>query len=103
MQAGTVALREGLRPAASFSALLHKTAVGTLSDWLAQAEGSACAEMRSFATSRRQDEAAVAAALTEVWSNDATEGRINRLKLLKRSIYGRPGLPLLRARLRLAS
>jgi transposase len=103
LQAGSAVLQEALRLAASFAALLRKTAEGTLSDWLAQAEGSGCAELRSFATSLRQDEAAVAAALTDDWSNGATEGHVNRLKLLKRSMYGRAGLPLLRARVRLAS
>ena len=96
-------MQEGLRLALSFAALVRKTAQGTLGDWLAVTEGSGCAELRSFATSLRQDEAAVAAALTQEWSNGATEGHINRLKLLKRSMYGRAGLPLLRARVRHAS
>jgi transposase len=103
LQAGTAALQEGLRLAASFAALLRKTAKGTLGDWLALAEGSECIELRSFATSLRQDEAAVVAASMDEWSNGATEGHINRLKLLQRSMYGRAGLPLLRARVRLAS
>lgn len=42
---------------------------------------------------------AVAAALRESWSNGQTEGQINRLKTLKRQMYGRANLDLLRARL----
>jgi transposase len=103
LQAGSAVLQETLRLAASFTALLRRTAKGVLGDWLALAVGSGCAELRSFAASLRQDEAAVTAALTDGWSNGATEGHINRLKLLKRSMYGRAGLPLLRARMRLAS
>ena len=103
MQAGDAALQEGLKLAASFAALVRKTAQGTLSDWLALTERSGCAKLRSFAASLRQDEAAVAAALTEDWSNGPTEGQVNRLKLLKRSMYGRAGLKLLRARVRQAS
>lgn len=103
MQAGDAGLQEGLKLAASFAALVRKTAKGTLIDWLALTDRSGCAELRSFAASLRQDEAAVTAALTEDWSNGPTEGHVNRLKLLKRSMYGRAGLKLLRARVRQAS
>ncbi|MCE6957682.1 ISL3 family transposase, partial [Cereibacter sphaeroides] len=47
----------------------------------------------------QHDEAAVTAALNEPWSNGETEGQINRLKMLKRHMYGRAGLVLLKARL----
>ena len=96
--AGSESLRDGLHLAASFAALVRKLATGSLGDWLAQAEGAACAEMRTFAASLRQDEAAVAAALTEAWSNGPIEGHVNRLKVIKRTMYGRAGLELLRAR-----
>ncbi len=43
--------------------------------------------------------AAVRAALTEPWSNGPTEGHITRLKLIRRQMYGRGKLDLLRARL----
>jgi hypothetical protein len=45
------------------------------------------------------DLAAVKAALTEAWSNGQTEGNITRLLLLRRQMYGRGKLDLLRARL----
>jgi transposase len=102
LQAGNAALQEGLTLAASFAALVRKTAPGTLEDWLALTEGSGCAEMRSFAAGLRQDVAAVAAALTDDWSNGPVEGHVNRLKVIKRQMYGRAGLPLLRARVRKA-
>jgi transposase len=38
-------------------------------------------------------------AVLETWSNGQTEGQINRLKTLKRVMYGRAGVDLLRARL----
>jgi transposase len=103
LQAGDAVLKEGFQLASGFAALVRQTTQGTLDDWLPRAEGSACAEMRSFAASLRQDEAAVAAALTEVWSNGPVEGHVNRLKMIKRSMYGRAGLQLLRARVRQAS
>jgi hypothetical protein len=37
--------------------------------------------------------------LTETWNNGQTEGQINRLKMLKRAMYGRAGVDLLRARM----
>ena len=102
LQAGGAPLQEGLQLAASFAALVRKSGSGSLGDWLAKAEVAECAEMRSFAASLRQDEAAVAAALTEAWSNGPVEGHVNRLKLIKRSMYGRAGWKLLRARVRRA-
>jgi transposase len=56
-------------------------------------------ELRAFARGVRDDEAAVSAALTEEWSNGQVEGQVNRLKCIKRSMYGRAGWRLLRARL----
>lgn len=44
------------------------------------------------------DEALVRAALEAKWSNGQTEGQVNRLKLLKRQMYGRANLDLLRRR-----
>ncbi|MGI4795461.1 MAG: hypothetical protein ACRYG8_15580 [Janthinobacterium lividum] len=46
-----------------------------------------------------RDAAAVQAAITESWSNGQTEGQVNRLKLIKRQMYGRAKLDLLEARL----
>jgi transposase len=70
----------------------------TLLAWLGTAEASACPEMRGFARGLRQDAAAVQAAMTEPWSNGPVEGQVNRLKMIKRQMYGRAGFTLLRAR-----
>ena len=51
-----------------------------------------------FVAKLRQDLAAVTNGLTLEWSNGQTEGQVNRLKLIKRSIYGRAKFDLLRAR-----
>ena len=67
-----------------------------MADWIDEAEDSMIA---SFARGLRSDYAAVAAALREPWSNGQTEGQINRLKTLKRQMYGRANIELLRARL----
>nr|MBA2734414.1 transposase [Acidobacteriota bacterium] len=44
------------------------------------------------------DEAAVRNALSSVWSNGQVEGQVNRLKMIKRQMYGRAKFDLLRAR-----
>jgi len=55
--------------------------------------------MRRFVRTLRQDIEAVRNAVLELWSNGQTEGQINRLKTLKRAMYGRAGVDLLRARM----
>ena len=64
--------------------------------WITDAAGSVLA---SFGKGIVADQAAVLAALTQPWSNGQTEGQITRLKLVKRQMYGRAKLDLLRARL----
>lgn len=100
LRAGPGELREGLDLAAEFAALLRQAGTVRLADWLAAAEGSACRELQLFAAGVRQDESAVTAAVTERWSNGPVEGQVNRLKTIKRQMYGRAGLELLRARVR---
>jgi len=54
--------------------------------------------LEQFGAGLRRDWDAVVAAFTLPWSNGPVEGQINRLKLIKRQMYGRAGLGLLRAR-----
>jgi transposase len=55
-------------------------------------------ELRSFAAGIRQDLAAVTAGLTLLHSSGVVEGNVNRLKAIKRQMYGRASLGLLRKR-----
>lgn len=72
--------------------------------WLADATSpSAPIDIRRFGTSLRADKAAVTAALSLPWSNGQLEGQINRLKTLKRQMYGRASFRLLRQRFLLAA
>lgn len=103
LRACEVGLGEGLDLAGEFAEMVRKRSQLSLAQWLAKAEASPCAELRNFAAGLRQDEAAVGAALTEPWSNGPVEGQVNRLKLIKRQMYGRAGFPLLRARVRYAA
>jgi transposase len=102
LRAVDLGLREGLDLAAEFAAQIRKAGKRTFVEWLAAVAESSCAELRSFAAGLRQDEAAVSAALTEPWSNGPVEGQVNRLKTIKRQMYGRAGFSLLRARVRKA-
>ncbi len=54
--------------------------------------------LHHFAVQLQRDEAAVRAALTLPWSTGPVEGQIHRLKLIKRQMYGRAKLDLLRIR-----
>jgi len=54
--------------------------------------------LRGFAEGLSRDIDAVRAALAHSWSNGPTEGHVNRLKLLKRQMYGRAKFDLLRSR-----
>jgi transposase len=69
-----------------------------LETWLARAEASGIAALKSFSSGVRRDWEAVLAGLTLEWSNGRVEGHVNRLKAIKRQMYGRAGLELLRAR-----
>lgn len=66
--------------------------------WLGEAERSGIAEMKAFAKGLKQDYAAVKAGLTYEWSNGQVEGQINRLKTVKRAMFGRANFDLLRSR-----
>ena len=59
--------------------------------------------LASFANGVVNDDAAVAPAITQPWSNGQTEGQITKLKLVKRQMYGRAKLDLLHARLSVRS
>lgn len=66
--------------------------------WIVKAFNSGIKELRSFANGLQKDFLAVQAATVSEWSNGQTEEQINRLKLLKRQMYGRTKFDLLKAR-----
>jgi transposase len=66
--------------------------------WLTSVAASGITELQRFASGLLDDRAAVEAGLTQVWSNGQTEGQINKLKLVKRQMYGRAKFDLLRCR-----
>ena len=81
-----------------FRRMVHERKSDLLDEWIITAEKSQIVELRNFANNIRLDYQAVRAGLTEEWSNGQTEGQNTRLKLLKRQMYGRAKLDLLRQR-----
>jgi transposase len=73
-----------------------------LPGWADEAEASTVRELRSFAAGLRKDWAAVTAGLTLPYSSGAVEGHVNRIKMIKRQMYGRAKPDLLRKRILLA-
>jgi transposase len=66
--------------------------------WMGEAERSGIAEMKAFAKGLRQDCAAVRAGLKHEWSKRQVEAQINRLKTVKRAMFGRANFDLLKLR-----
>jgi transposase len=82
-----------------FWGMLHHQQPVLLLPWLHDAETSGMAELRGFAAGIQRDLSAVINGMTSPLSQGQTEGQITKLKLMKRQMYGRAGLPLLRQRL----
>ena len=79
-----------------FNAMIRKREIADLDAWIEEARKT---RLASFANGLMADHDAVRAAITEPWSNGQTEGQITKLKMVKRQMYGRANLDLLRARL----
>ncbi len=81
-----------------FGRMVREQARERFDAWLEEAIASGVAELAGFARGLQRDYAAVAAALALPWSNGPTEGHVNRLKVVKRQMYGRAKFDLLRKR-----
>jgi len=88
-------LADGIAVARRLNTLLRHESREELGGVLDAAVGT---PLEEFAASLRRDLAAVQAALDLPWTTSPAEGQINRLKMLKRTMYGRAGFPLVRAR-----
>lgn len=84
--------------AREFATMLRNRHPSGLDAWCQTVSASPHASLRSFVTGLQQDEAAVRAAFILPWSNGQVEGQVNRLKLIKRQMYGRAKFDLLRVR-----
>lgn len=84
--------------ALSFVEVIKERRSGDLRGWIIEAQRSEMPEFVSFANGLTDDLLAVRAALEYAWSQGQVEGQVHRLKLVKRQMYGRGKLDLLRAR-----
>jgi transposase len=96
VEAGTLALVEARELVARFQTMIRTKTEAALDPWIVEARASLLA---SFAEAIAKSEAAVRAAITQLWSNGQTEGQVNRLKMIKRQMYGRAKIHRLEARL----
>jgi transposase len=90
--------RTGQLLAKDFTRMLRERDVAGLAPWLKRAQTSGIPEVTNFAATLSRDRAAVAAALSLEISNGQVEGQVNRLKLVKRTMYGRASFDLLKRR-----
>ena len=106
-QAKTVATLKGNDPQIGtlrrfllrFRGLLRGSSKAKLQQWMKDVENSGLGRLERFVQFLRRDEAAVENAVTMPRSNGQVEGQVNKLKALKRQMYGRGSTELLRARL----
>jgi len=86
-----------------FTELVRNRRPEKLDEWLARAGASSLAPFRRFAKRLWSDYDAVKAGVTLKWSNGPVEGHINRLKMVKRTLFGRAKIDLLSQRFLLAA
>jgi transposase len=96
------AFAQAIALAQGFAQLLRARQPERLDAWVQQAATSSLVVFRRLAHSFQRDSAAVKAGVTLPWSSGPVEGHINRLKMLKRHMFGRARLDLLRRRFVLA-
>jgi transposase len=89
------AVAETITLGQAFVQMLRSRCSERLDDWLTQAAQSALRPFQRLAKSFRRDLAAIQAGLTLPWSTGPVEGHINRLKMIKRQMFGRAKLDLL--------
>src|SRR5262249_16237120 len=91
-------ISSGLKLVKEFQSLLAGKQANRFDQWRLRVEQSGLKELQSFSTGLMKDEAEVRAAMSYDWSNGQVEGKVNRLKMIKRMMFGRAGFALLKAR-----
>jgi transposase len=87
----------------AFAAMLTELTGQDLPQWITGARSVGLPGIASFAKGLEQDLDAVTCGLTMTWSSGPVEGRVNHIKMVKRQMFGRAGLPLLRKRVLLTA
>lgn len=81
-----------------FAQMLRTRTGEQLDDWLERVRASKIRELQGFVAGVERDKAAVQAGLTLPQNNGLVEGKVNKIKLIKRMGYGRAGFALLHQR-----
>ena len=92
------AVAEAIDLAEDFAHLVRQRQPERLDAWLQRAASSTLEALQRFASGLREDYEAVKAGVTLPWSTSPVEGHINRLKMVKRQMFGRARLDLLSRR-----
>jgi transposase len=87
----------------AFAAMITELTGQDLPQWMAAARNAGLPGIASFAKGLEQDLDAVTNGLTMTWSSGPVEGRVNHIKMIKRQMFGRASLPLLRKRVLLTA
>jgi transposase len=98
LHAQSAEVAEAIDLAQDFATLVRQRQPTQLDPWLTRATTSTLEALRRFATGLYEDYEAVKAGVTLPWSTSPVEGPINRLKMLKRQMFGRAHLDLLSRR-----
>jgi transposase len=98
LHAQSAEVAEAIDLAQDFATLVRQRQPTQLDPWLTRATTSTIEALRRFATGLYEDYEAVKAGVTLPWSTSPVEGHINRLKMLKRHMFGRARLDLLSRR-----
>ena len=96
-------LRAASAQVRAFAAMLTQLTGHDLPQWISDARDAALPGISSFAKGLEQDLEAVTNGLTLPWSSGPVEGRVNHIKMIKRQMFGRAGLSLLRKRVLLTA
>jgi transposase len=91
-------LDTAMRLACAFATMIRERTAAKFDLWRAEVQEAAIPEITGFTEFLNRDRNAILAAMSVKWSNGATEGHVNRLKTIKRQMYGRAGFEMLRKR-----
>jgi len=92
-------LRATTQHVREFADLMNKHRGDRLTEWIQRVQADPLPALHSLVTGLRRDIDAVIAGLTMPWNSGPVEGNVNRIKTIKRQMYGRASLPLLRKRI----
>jgi transposase len=87
----------------AFAEILTTRSGQHLKDWIIAVRAEDLPDLHTFATGLEKDWDAVIQGLTTRWNSGPVEGRVNHIKMIKRQMFGRAKLPLLRKRVLLTA